>query len=31
VRCKTVEEMKLVNLLCRIIHYAGQGTPQRES
>jgi predicted RecB family nuclease len=23
VRCKTVEEMKLVNLLCRIIHYAG--------
>ena len=23
-RCKTVEEMKLVNLLCRIIHYAGQ-------
>jgi uncharacterized protein len=22
VRCKTVEEMKLVNLLCRIIHYA---------
>ena len=25
VRCKTIEEMKLVNLLCRIIHYAGQG------
>ena len=24
VRCKTVEEMRLVNLLCRIIHYAGQ-------
>jgi len=24
VRCKTVEEMKLVNLLCRIIHYAGE-------
>ena len=24
VRCKTIEEMKLVNLLCRIIHYAGQ-------
>ena len=22
VRCKTIEEMKLVNLLCRIIHYA---------
>ena len=25
VRCRTIEEMKLVNLLCRIIHYAGQG------
>jgi superfamily I DNA and/or RNA helicase len=23
VRCKTVEEMRLVNLLCRSIHYAG--------
>src|SRR5918994_3925306 len=22
VRCRTIEEMKLVNLLCRIIHYA---------
>ena len=27
VRCRTVEEMKLVNLLCRIIHYAGQTSP----
>jgi hypothetical protein len=24
VRCRTVEEMKLVNLLCRIIHYGDQ-------
>jgi uncharacterized protein len=23
VRCRTIEEMKLVNLLCRVIHYAG--------
>jgi predicted RecB family nuclease len=29
VRCKTVEEMKLVNLLCRIIHYAGQSQSLR--
>ncbi len=30
VRCRTVEEMKLVNLLCRIIHYAGQPrSPER--
>jgi uncharacterized protein len=26
VRCRTVEEMKLVNLLCRVIDYAEQGT-----
>ncbi len=28
VRCKTVEEMKLVNLLCRVIHYAQQTSPR---
>lgn len=29
VRCKTVEEMKLVNLLCRVIQYSGEGQSLR--
>jgi hypothetical protein len=24
-RCRSVEEMRLVNLLCRLIQYAGEG------